>query len=201
MQRPYYPKYPGHTLNYFELQIIKAFLSGATIFISEDSYDSSEEEEFPKVLPRRCLRAKTDSKVIVGIAIVAGLGQGTLTDDDRAYLKHRKESIVVLDHDKDMEAVKSYIDQTEVAKLEYFEGCQLKVDTLVVGGPYMDRGHGTSLLTACTNLADSCVARMAGSFTPWSREIARKSGFDIKDLPVKYKDSSFTMGLGVREPR
>jgi len=92
MQRPYYPKYPGHTLNYFELQIIKAFLSGATIFISEDSYDSSEEEEFPKVLPRRCLRAKTDGKVIVGIAIVTGLKQGTLTNDDRGM--HNLHSIL-----------------------------------------------------------------------------------------------------------
>ena len=49
MQRPYYPKYPRYTLNYFELQIIKAFLSGATIFILEDLYNLSEKEKFPKV--------------------------------------------------------------------------------------------------------------------------------------------------------
>lgn len=65
----------------------------------------------------------------------------------------------------------------------------------------MDRGHRTSLLTACTNLADSYIVKIAGLFTPWSREIARKSGFDIKDLPVKYKDLSFTIGLSVRKPR
>jgi hypothetical protein len=91
MQRPHYPKYPGHTLNYFELQIIKAFSSGATIYISEDSYDSSEGGGFPKVLSRRCLRAKTESKVIISIAIITGLKQGTLTNNDRGM--HNLHSI------------------------------------------------------------------------------------------------------------
>jgi len=77
----------------------------------------------------------------------------------------------------------------------------LKVDTLVVGGPYINYGHKTSLLTACINLANSHVTRMAGTFTLWSKEIARKSGFNIKDLPVKYKDSSFIIALSVYKPR
>ena len=51
MQRLYYPKYPRHILNYFKLQIIKAFLSGVTIFILEDLYNLGKEEEFPKALP------------------------------------------------------------------------------------------------------------------------------------------------------
>ena len=75
----------------------------------------------------------------------------------------------------------------------------MKVDTLIVGGPYIDCSYGILLLTACTHLADSCVAKMAKLFTPWSREIARKSGFNIKGLPIKYKDSSFTISLGVCE--
>jgi len=65
----------------------------------------------------------------------------------------------------------------------------------------MDCGYRILLLTACINLADSYIARMARLFTLWSREITRKSGFNIKDLPVKYKDLSFTMGLSVYKPR
>jgi len=70
----------------------------------------------------------------------------------------------------------------------------------MVGGPYIDYGYKTSLLTACINLADSYVARMAKLFTLWSKEIARKSGFNIKDLPIKYKDLSFIIGLSVYKP-
>jgi len=83
MQRLYYPKYPRYTLNYFKLQIIKAFLSSATIFILEDSYNLSKEEEFPKVLPQRCLRVKTNGKVIINIAIITGLKQRTLTNNNQ----------------------------------------------------------------------------------------------------------------------
>jgi len=61
----------------------------------------------------------------------------------------------------------------------------------------MDHSYKILLLIICTNLADSYVAKMARLFTLWSREIARKSGFNIKDLPVKYKDLSFTIGLGI----
>jgi len=36
-----------------------------------------------------------------------------------AYFKYYKESIIVLDYNKDLKAVKLYINQTEVAKLKY----------------------------------------------------------------------------------
>ena len=70
----------------------------------------------------------------------------------------------------------------------------------MVGGPYIDYGYKTSLLTASINLANSYVARMAKLFTLWSKEIARKSGFNTKDLPIKYKDLSFIIGLSVYKP-
>jgi len=73
MQRPHYPKYPRYTLNHFKLQIIKAFLSNATIFILEDLYNLSKEEKFPKAFSQKCLRAKTNSKVIISVAIITGL--------------------------------------------------------------------------------------------------------------------------------
>jgi len=70
----------------------------------------------------------------------------------------------------------------------------------VVGGPYIDYSYRILLLTVCTNLANFYITKMAGLFILWSREIARKSGFNIKDLPVKYKDLSFTIGLSVYKP-
>ena len=46
----------------------------------------------------------------------------------------------------------------------YFKGCQLKINTFIVGGPYMGYSYRISLLTVYINLADSYIAKMAGSF-------------------------------------
>ncbi|OCL09024.1 hypothetical protein AOQ84DRAFT_29655 [Glonium stellatum] len=198
LQRPNYAKSPGLTLRLFKLRCLEAFLSHIPIFVSEDSYDPSEQEEFPETLPQRCLRAGKDGRVIVGIAMITGLEEEPLSDSERAYLEYLKEDVQNLAEDRDMAAVESYRLQTEAAKSEYFKGSKFQVNTLAVLKPYRGRGHGKFLLDACVKRADSYSGSMAGSFTPWSRNIARRAGFNIKDCPVEHEKLSFIMGLGVR---
>ena len=47
----------------------------------------------------------------------------------------------------------------------YFKGCQLKINTLVVGGPYIGCNYRILLLTIYTNLANFYITKMAKLFT------------------------------------
>ncbi|XTI83843.1 hypothetical protein V2W45_1228906, partial [Cenococcum geophilum] len=49
--RPSYNKCPRGPLRYFKLQILNTFLNRNPIFVLEDFYNLSEQEEFPKTLP------------------------------------------------------------------------------------------------------------------------------------------------------
>ena len=131
-----------------------------------------------------------------------------------AYLEYLKEDVESLSEDRDMGALESYRMQTAAVKSEYvlygspilltnsvyryFKGSKFQVDTFTVLGTYQDRGYGISLLDACIERLKSYSGSIARSFTPWSKNIAKRAGFNIKDCPIEYRESSFVMGLGVR---
>ena len=54
-----------------------------------------------------------------------------------------------------------------------------------------------SLLDICVKRAKSYSSSMARLFTPQSKNITKRAGFNIKDCPVEYRESSFIIGLSV----
>ncbi|XTI84576.1 hypothetical protein V2W45_1233447, partial [Cenococcum geophilum] len=87
-----------------------AFLRGAEIIVIYNRYNLLKEKEFPEKLPQRYIyRKRTSNRVIVSALIITGLKR-TLSNNDRAYLKHYKEYTVSLGRDKDINAVWLYSD-------------------------------------------------------------------------------------------
>ncbi|KAF2181545.1 hypothetical protein K469DRAFT_792015 [Zopfia rhizophila CBS 207.26] len=195
-QRPRYQAYPGDTFYDYYLQLVESFLNPTTwIYVSEDSYAPAE-ESIPEAFPKEYFCPGTGDKVIAGSYNFIPVAL-TITAE---YLTLLKDSTRSRGRDKDQEAVKSYVKQTETAKKVRFQGGSMSIETLVVHPCYWRRGHGTALAEVCARLADKRSANACVSATKMSKGILEGFGFEFQDLEVKC-EHPFPIYLGVRLSR
>ncbi|OCK75874.1 hypothetical protein K432DRAFT_281440, partial [Lepidopterella palustris CBS 459.81] len=177
LQRPNYLQYPGDTFNSYLLELVNVCLDpSGRVYVTEDSYSPDEANHVPKKFAKRYLcPEKLGDKLIVGVAGFTGLGHRSIASDTKGVCN--VHSIQDMGRDKDLEAVKSYKEQTQSAKEEAFKECKISLQTLVVQPSYWGRGHGTALAQACAILGDSRGSKISASATFMSEQILTRVGF------------------------
>ncbi|KAF2748974.1 hypothetical protein M011DRAFT_475730 [Sporormia fimetaria CBS 119925] len=216
-QRPYFSQYAEDTVSSY-WRDYKSMITDpqSIVLVAEDRVDPREDLAVHEAF-RKCPTFKSEkepgSRAIVGICSVTLRPEssriGRIHDPYAKYPEHSEDfrSPSNLTRDKCIDSVQAYANATGPARKRYLEGL-MRLSTLVVHPAYWRRGHGNRLTQWCTQLADMEGAAIGVSATPMGSIVARKAGFEMREVVRLNKPATEAAGgssdvelwIGVRLP-